>query len=544
MAKQIQIESAKERFKRYTNALDRRSTWNDLLEEAYRFTIPDRKMFETKTSPGEPKTQELFDATGVEAVQSFANNMQSVLMPPMQRWALLEAGPEIPDGDKTRFNEELSEINDKIFDFINRSNFAQAINEALQDLAIGTGVIVLNEGTLEDPLEFSSVPLSEVVFADGKGKRLDDFWMVWEGAARNIKREWPEAQLTPGLQSQMNGAPDTKVKLIIGSIHYPENPADKRFLYYVQTDDGATDIFTEFRSYSAFTGFRYSRIPGEIHGRGPALTALPFIKVVNKVVQFTLIAAGFKAYPPFLAASTGAMNPYTLRIEPGSIIPVDSTATIAGGPPLQPLQSGGDPQFSQILLENYQSTIRDILFANPLGQTGGPQMTATEVSIRQQSAIEQRGSAFGRLLVELLQPVIEKIIIVLQRKGLIKPVTIDGRQISIRYESPLAQIQNQNDVAMAQQYLQLMLSDFQREGLGTINFEVYPGWVAQKLNVDPAIVNEGWQTSPVINNLKSILNQGVTPQQQQAAQAAQPEAVPEQTSPQVVSQLTGGQTQG
>lgn len=523
-------ETPRQRHKRYTEARSRAQRWFSLWDSAYTYTLPLKNNFQVKRTPGEPRHNEIFDATAIEGLQGFANNMQSILMPPLRRWATFAPGTAVKEEDQNTVKKNLSAINDKFFAAITQSNLALTINETFQELGIGTGVLLLNEGTDDDPLIFTAIPLTDVVVEEGENHKLENFWRLWEEPARLIKRRWPDATLTTELDTKVKNSPDKPVKLIEGTIFYPNNPEDKRYLYYVQTANGVTDIFTEWRDFSPWIGFRFSRAPGETFGRGPVLQALPFIKQLNKTVELVLLGAQYRITPPFLVASSGAMNPYTINILPGSQIAVDATATLAGGLPIQTLEYGGDINFTEAWIERLQAQIRDILFANPLGPVTGPQMTATEVSIRQQEAIKKIGAAFGRLLVELLEPIIQKSLKILQKKGLIPGIKLNNTEISIRYESPLAQLQNQEDMRAVEQWVAFLLQTYGNpEGLAPVQFDILPQWAAEKLNVPSKLVNEQFATSPLISKLKQVIGEGVQPPAPQGQAPGVPQPAPQAT---------------
>ena len=526
------MESPQARFKRFNAAQAVRAKWTALLENSYALSLPRKNDFFRVPTPGEIKTFQLFDSTAVNAVQVFANNMQSTLMPPFQRWANLEAGADVPQAQRSKINEQLVSINKKIFEFINRSNFAQVINESFQELAIGTGVILINEGTLVNPLQFTSVPIANVVFSEGKDHMLTNFWMEWLGTPREMMAQWPTAKLNDKLRDQIEFNPDGELRLIIGSILDPEADPSEAYLYYVSTEDGNFDIFKESREYSSFIGFRFSRAHDEAMGRGPIITGLPFIRVLNQIAELTMSAASLIGFPPMMAASSKTLNPFTVRIEPGSLIAVDPTDSLGGGPPIQSLQTGGDLNFINGFRALIKDEVQKMLFAGSLPDAVGPKMTATEISIRQQQAIKERTAVFGRLISELVRPVINNILIILKKKKIIpiKELEINNSDLQIRFQSPLAQVQADEDVKRSQEFIGIMMQTFgPQEGVATINFDNYPEWVAEKLSIDPTIVNQDWKGSPVVQKFKQLIEQGPQGQPQAGApggavnQPAQPE---------------------
>jgi hypothetical protein len=88
---------------------------------------------------------------------------------------------------------------------------------------------------------------------------------------------------------------------------------------------------------------RYMKVSGEVYGRGPLLTALPDIKTLNKTLELLLKNASLAVSGAYTAADDGVLNPQTVKIVPGAIIPVARN----GGPQgdsLKPLPRSGDLQ--------------------------------------------------------------------------------------------------------------------------------------------------------------------------------------------------------
>lgn len=520
MGAKKEVESSRSRFERYEKAQGQMALWKDILEETYQYCIPNRSEFDFVTA-GEQRTDVVFDSTAVLGTQNFAGNVQSILMPPFRRWAKLVPGEEIPENQKDVVERQLQVVTEILFKFLDQSNFAQVIHESLQDLAIGTGIIVINEGDKNQPFKFMSVPISHVAFEAGEDEKLENFWRRWELPARQIMRLWPSAKPSPELSDRIAKNPNTIVRLVEGTIFYPDNEKNSQYYYYIQEESGKNDIIGEWRSFSPWIGFRFSTAPDEIVGRGPAMNVLPTTKSLNKIQEFVLRSMKFVAFPAFTAPNTSVFNPANMVIEPGSIIPVEPQ--FVGGNPIQQIAAGGQLQvaFEQILA--MQNVIKQALFADPLGPPGQtPNATATEVSIRQENWIRSSSANIGRLTVELLNPIIVKSVEILRKKGLIPNIQIDGKQTSIVYESPILDIQGADDVRRAQQWLQGLQIVLGPNAAGALNLDQYPPWLAEKMNVDLKLVKSADQIQSMIEQI----SQAAAQQQQAALPAAAPAAAP------------------
>jgi hypothetical protein len=151
--------------------------------------------------------------------------------------------------------------------------------------------------------------------------------------------------------------------------------------------------------------------------------------------------------------------------------------------------------------------------------------------IRQQQFMEEIGPAFGRLSVELLPKIINRVIFILQRKGFLpETLRIDNKNITIRYQSPLVRsaaiqkIQNlQNYVSILQPILGPQLT------VASLNIEAMPQWLSDKLDVDETLVKSVPQMKAIMEKIQQAALPPPPPGQGEAPPNAQ---LADQTRPQ------------
>lgn len=518
------IEDAGQRFKRYERAASKMINWRSTLEEAYDYYAPGQANFNDKT-PGQVRDEKIFDPIPELAIHQHANNIQQTLMPPFQKWAELQVGSiantqQAANIDMDAVREELQLITDTFFKYLNLSNFNQEVAVSLRDAAISTGILLLNEGDIDNPFEFKSIPIDVVAVEAGPSGKLENFWMKRKIPARFILRKWPKATLSKFIDNKIKNDPDYEFTLIEGTIFYPEKSGKEKYLYYIQDSETKEDIYSEWREFSPWIGYRENVRTMETLGWGPAMTALSAVKVLNKLEEYELKAAAWKAYPAYMANDSESFNPYMVRLDPGSIIPIGGMALGAGVDPIRPVPTNGDPQFAQLLSQNLQNTINEILLVNPLPPDGLPNQTATAVSIIQNNWIKRAAIEFGRLTNELLSPIVLKGLMILKKKGLlpVKELKIDGKVISIKYNSPLIDIQRQEELAKIEQF---MTSVAQLYGPEAVLAVANPADVITKLaadiGVDATIVKSKDELQAVMQRIVGAANN----QQQQQMQAQQ-----------------------
>ena len=72
-------------------------------------------------------------------------------------------------------------------------------------------------------------------------------------------------------------------------------------------------------------------------------------------------------------------------------------------------------------------------------------MTATEVMERINQISRVLGATYGRLQSEFLTPVVIRAISILKRRGEISDILVNGYEVDLKYQSPLAQNQIARD---------------------------------------------------------------------------------------------------
>ena len=142
---------------------------------------------------------------------------------------------------------------------------------------------------------------------------------------------------------------------------------------------------------SPCVAFRWLKAPGETYGRGPVMKALPDIRTANTVVEMVLKNASIAVTGIWQAEDDGVLNPATVRLVPGTIIP-----KAPGSAGLTPLAAPGNFDISQLVLNDLRARIRASMLADRLGPPQDAKMTATEVLERGAQTARLLGATYGR----------------------------------------------------------------------------------------------------------------------------------------------------
>jgi hypothetical protein len=515
MAEMMKL-SPEDILKRHDKALTKKEDFRALYEDAYEFALPQRNLYdgyyEGKVG-GQKKMNRVFDATAINSAQRFANRMQSGIFPPQKKWCRLEPGPSIPEERKAEAQGALDIYTEKMFATLKQSNFDIAIGEFLLDLSVGTGVMMVQPGDDVNPINFIPVPQFLVAFEEGANGQVDNVYRRMRIKAESIKRQWTDAELSPDLEKIIAEKPTDDLELIEATV-LDQDRGD--YCYHVIHKESKTEIVYRRMKESPWIVARYSKVAGEIYGRGPLITALPDIKTLNKVKELVLKNASLAIAGVYTAADDGVLNPNTVKIVPGAIIPVARN----GGPQgesLRPLARAGDFNVSQIIMNDLRMSIKRILLDESLPPDNMSARSATEVVERMKELSQNLGSAFGRLINETMIPLVTKILRVMDQRGLIDlPLKVNGLEIKVSAVAPLAMAQSMEDVQSVLQYAQIVQQAGPQAQM-TLKTDAMMDYIAEKLGIPQKIRNTQEE--------RQMMAQQMSEAAQQMAQQ-NPEAVP------------------
>ncbi len=443
-----------ETLQRFSRAAARRQSWDQLLDDAYAFALPNHAARRGGTV-GQRKDREVFDNTAVQALHWRKARLHGQLFPPFKSWMDFEAPDSLMHDAEARqaFDLYAAEVREKFHGAIEASNFHIEIDPALGDALISTGALMVHAGSLNRPLRFEAVPAQELTPEEGRDGMLATVFRQMSLPARRIRTRWPDAELPVELAGIAEKQPDTEIEVIEAILaDDPGAPAVYEVWCVAQPGASGENLLLQ-RPFSAspVIAFRTDKAPGEWMGRGPVLNALADIKTANKVVELILKNASIAVTGIWQAEDDGVLNPANIQLVPGAIIP-----KAVGSQGLTPLDAPGRFDVSQIVLENLQRSIRDAIMGPGLPPANAGGRTAFEIDVRQQEfeAVELPMSL--RLLTELDFPLANRVLSILTSPAMVgspyyvPPFEVDGERVRPKPTSPLVRLQEIADATAAQ----------------------------------------------------------------------------------------------
>lgn len=486
-------------LKRAAAAERKRDAFAALMRDIYALAMPDRDAW-AAYGYGSNRQVRVFDSTAVIASARFANRLQQALFPPQQRWAALSLPPELAAAPASaEVQRDLEAATDLMFAHIHASNFDQVINEWSLDLAAGVGCLLIENGrlaarrTAAPLLRFQAVPAALVAFDEGPWGTVEGVFFTQVMPGRLIRRAYPDARLPRQLAELADRQPERDIKLLQATVY--DADADRWRQTIVHPESKAVLAERDYR-VSPWVITRWSKSPGEAHGRGPLAAALPDIRVLNRLMELYLQASSLVVTPVYTVEDDGVVNPATIRLQPGAFIPVRANGG-ARGRSIAPLDPPVSFTLANDLMERVRTAIRQTLFDDPLPPEVQVGLTATEV-IERVRRFQQDTGAFGRLQADALSPIVLRVIDILDEAGELAGDRFAGLMTALRDDavrvraiSPLAQAQDRADVQSVMAFVSSAAALGQL-GAGLvehgIDLERAGPWVAERAGVPASLI--------------------------------------------------------
>lgn len=447
---------AKNAARAYTNCASHKA----ILNELYEYVIPYRAPAGTPAASTTGRVDRIFDGTASKAAFRFAGRMSQDVTPAFQRFFELKIGPYLDvQGDaKKELEEELALIAKKVSAVLEGADFAVAAGEMYLDLFGGTGAMLMPESDRE-VLRFVSVPIGELALReDGFGKVNGIYWEKTY-PAEDVPGLWPKdkVKISAEFQKIIDEAPETPVKIMQAS-EFNADTGQWSFDGFRsdKCEEGA--IYHTTENTCPWLTPRFYKVPGEAMGRGPGLMGLPTAKTLNKVTELTIKAAAFAILGLWIYKNDRVFNPKTAVMKPGAMWAVGSTGGQMGAS-VQRLEVPGRFDISNIILQDLREAVKQIMLDDTLPPDSGSVRSATEIVERMKRLAADLSSAYARLVLEIIRPLIQRVIDVLYRRKLIKTkLQIDQLLLKVEVVSPIAKMQQAQDVSSIVEWLQIQLS--------------------------------------------------------------------------------------
>jgi hypothetical protein len=421
----------------------------------------------------------LLDGTSLELADILASGIQNYLTPSGSNWFALEhPDPRLRDVKKVRqWNQDVA---DQVNYTLNNSNFYNQTPIFYKSSGVyGTSVMMLEEDN-DDDIRFYNMPIKHCYVTEDAREKPLEYYLTFEYTAEQAYTKFG----------------DKVDKDVFEAIKERRNP-DKTFeyVYYLGPrqirEYGKTDkmnmpirgVWVEVKTQKIMMEDGYHEMPAVAHrfykrpniayGFSPAMKALPWIRMINTMAD-TMLRAAMKNTDPALAVpDSGFLAP--MDFNPRAVNyykkgKLDPTKDIA------PIGNYGNVNIGFETIQYYSEKAGNMMFKDAFINFTNvtKQMTVPEVMQRANEQMTLLGPAVGRYMDDVLQPLVERTIGMLWRKGKLPPIPNEmmlNPEYDVKFVGRLAQAQKQSEMNNLTNALSIagQIATFKPEVLQKIN---------------------------------------------------------------------------
>lgn len=521
-------EAAEELIQREEQLRAGRSTFEALWQQIQRYVFPNSASFTETTTPGQERTRWILDSTAPRSLEMFASFLHTLLNNPATRW--IELGDEgnseaWKTPDVRKWAEDVSDILISAMTTDTADLYSQLHQVYLNMGAYGTAALFVDVSARTRSLTIRQYHLGDCVIEEGENERVDTVLRQRNFTRRQALQRWKKEDLG----KTFDDAYDSKKKRYVDTVRFlhcvvPNDDPCAEYIrarlpgplhaapYYSAWVNTVDRIVVEASAYEEFPYMvpRWYKAHGEVYGRSPSMTAMPDIRMINRMSDTILRGAEKIVDPPLVIPDGGLVSP--VRMFPGGISYTEGQIDIKTliPPGTSRIETGNQ------LLEQRQQAVRECYFVPLFVTPDNPVKTATQVL----QEVDERNRAVSPMLVrmqtELFHGLVKRVYNLLLRNGVLPdlPPELADKRLTIRYVSPLIASQKQMEgLAMARLFE--MLAPWAQVDNGAFD------WfdIADKL---PQIAHQASAAPAGILRNKSGVDdvRAARAQQQQAQQAA------------------------
>jgi hypothetical protein len=497
------------------------SHWTEIAQRIYPMEAYLFQNYSQLNQMGDKRNFEVFDSTGVLALQRFGSIMDSLLTPMDAFWHQLH--PQDPALLKDKACKLWFETaNNILFNerYKTTANFASQNQKQYLSLgAYGTGVMFIDGLSGSPGIRYKNVHLGECYLQENHQGVIDalcrHFMMTAKQAVQmfgdncpemisTVAERFPERQFffLHWVKPRSNRDPERK-----------DYKGMEYASYYVSIE--AHHLIWEggYRQFP-YAASRYFQAPNEAYGRSLAMDVLPALKTLNEEKK-SMLKQGHRVIDPVLLVhDDGILDGFSL--EPGALNPGGISSS---GQALVQALPTGNVQAGAELMKDERDLINDT-FLISLFQilTENPEQTATEVLERTREKGILLAPTIGRQKSEYLGPLIERELDVLTSQGRLPPMPPLLKQqkgeYKVYYDSPISRTQKAEWSAGAMRTIESLMTVAQAtNNPGLLD---YIKWD----KVAPAMAEINGTPASWINDQKDVNKIRVQRQQQQQQQQA------------------------
>jgi len=462
--------------KRYDELLSKRSQIETLWRDVERWCIGFRGKYSDYTDP-----YTLYDDTVFRARDILVSGLYSYLTNPASRWFTLSP---IPSSNVSKQEEDwASDATNKILASFRGSNLYQRLYQSYETL-VNYGVSLLYEEADVNGLKFISFPPHSFVFNRDIWGNVVEVIVLIKMSVEEVIEKFGLKNVSDSIVQKSKTSQNEKVEILFSVSKNYSNTKGKLFKsVWVEKE---TEHILKEGGYDTFPFFVGQwQTPNDVtYGTSPAIDALPSVILSNRITKTFWVNNEKLANPPLDVPYQGYMG--DIDISPGAL---NYRADPNPQNQIKPIMTTGNINIDIESLQSVKQVINEKFFVDLFLMMKDTTMTATEVIHRNQEKMLLLGSVIGRLLHEVLTPLVYRTLLLLVDNGIIEQF---DTPVKVEFLSPLAQTQKSSEYSSLVVLLNTVLQSAQLnpDVVDNVNWDNFIRKVASIYSVDSHLLND------------------------------------------------------
>lgn len=156
--------------------------------------------------------------------------------------------------------------------------------------------------------------------------------------------------------------------------------------------------------------FRFWKNSDEVYGRSPAMSALPDIRALNKLVEMFEKAGEMGLDPPKMVSTEDVLGAGKMPWGPGVTIPIHSSGRLGSDRrPIEPIMTVTNPGWAQQRIADLRDNVQQYFMLDRLSDLNNrSRQTLGEANIRNELRMFMTAPPLIRFLIELVGPFLDR----------------------------------------------------------------------------------------------------------------------------------------
>ena len=506
----LKLKGLKKRFEQMREQQQKNvAVWRDISA----FITPKRGDYTDDTpNQGKREDNKLIDVTPSLDLGILQSGMQGGMTSPSIPWFKLQVSdPElsvIPAVMKWT-----DEVKDRISNVLSQSNLYNCLHGVYGEIAaFGIGALFI-EDSWDKVINVNLLTAGQYYVSFERGGNPNAFGRnIWM-SAEQIVSQFGSAASESVKQAVNSDAPDTWFRIC--QLICVDKDHETRFpflsVYWEDGKDSPLDVggYEEFPVLAP----RWEVRGSDYYGYGPGWMALSESKSLQEMKKDYLTAQQLVIQPPVYGPSE--LRSRRLNLFPGGMNYTDNDAA------LKPIyQVNPDIPGQLAAINESRNIIHKIFFSDlflMIAASDNHNMTAFEVQVRQQEKLQVLGPVIENLVHELLDPLIGRVFMIMNRRGMFPspPQELFGHEIKVEYVSILALAQKASGLGELNNLMGIVghVAQMQPDVIDKIDGDAIVDQYIRTTNIPAAVI----RSDDVVNDIRQQRAQQAQQAQEMAA---------------------------